>query len=699
MAQQPGAGLTRFRRNLSRALHLLRTYGLAGFCRRLWQKYVPVRPALPVITAAWPQPGPVRPLQFAHCAAPHVSIIIPVFNQSHFTAHCLQAVLANTPGCDYEVIVVDDCSTDDTAAVLAAVDGIVLLRNTENLGFIASCNRGAAAARGEFLLFLNNDTHVQPGWLTALLQTFEQQPHAGLVGAKLLFPGGLLQEAGGIVWQDGSAWNYGRNDDPNRPEYSYLRAVDYCSGACILLRSADFTALGGFDTHYAPAYYEDTDLAFRMRAAGKQVYYQPNARVIHFEGVSSGTDTASGVKAHQVQNQSRFHARWQNTLAAHRPRAQQVELEKERAVTRRILIVDAQVPTPDRDSGSLRMLHLLQLLRELGYKATLYPDDLRYLSGYTAQLQGLGVEVLYAPYVKSLQQHLRQCEADYDVVLLSRVACAGKHLPTVRRLCPNARVLFDTVDLHFLREQREAELTDSAERLAAAQQRKQQELALARAADLTLLVSPAELTLLQTEAPDLPLALLSNIHTVAGCRNGFGARRDLLFIGNFRHPPNVDAMHWFIDSVMPLLRAAPEAPRLLVVGGDVPPSLLAKAARDVEFTGFVSDTSVLFDGIRMSVAPLRYGAGVKGKINSSMAHGVPVVATTLAAEGMALQDGVDVLLADTADAFAAAVLRVWRDEKLWQQLSEGGLRNIEQHFSFEVARAQLRQILLLDQPG
>ena len=153
--------------------------------------------------------------------------------------------------------------------------------NANNLGFLRSCNRAAGQASGDWICFLNNDTVVADDWLEELIDSFRWFPDAGLVGPMLLYPNGSLQEAGGIVWQDGSAWNYGRNGDPDDPAHGFARDVDYVSGACILLPTALFRELGGFDGRYSPAYYEDTDLALAVKASGRRVIYQPRARVIH----------------------------------------------------------------------------------------------------------------------------------------------------------------------------------------------------------------------------------------------------------------------------------------------------------------------------------------------------------------------------------------------------------------------------------
>ncbi|MES2606095.1 MAG: glycosyltransferase family 2 protein, partial [Pseudomonadota bacterium] len=445
--------LTKPLRFVKKIQYFLRVEGPVGVLRRARNKLLRPAPRLPVVTASLPVAVNVRPLQFTEHQQPLISIVIPVFNKSEFTFHCLETTLLNSGELPYEVIVVDDCSSDNTQEVLQVVKGIRVIRNEKNSGFIHSCNAGADAARGEYILLFNNDTEPQPGWLDALVNTFHDFPDCGMVGAKLLFADGKLQEAGGIVWQDGSAWNYGRGDDPNKPEYSYARRVDYCSGAVLLLRRADYFAWGKFDMHYAPAYYEDTDLAFKVRAAGKEVYYQPLARVVHFEGVSNGTDTGGGTKAYQVVNREKFVERWQHVLQNHRPNGFMPELSKERGVSQRALVVDARILMPDNDSGSLRMFNLLKILQNIGFKVTFIPSNLQYHERYTPMLQALGIECWYLPYqATSVARHLEQHGTLYSLIMLSRADVAEENINAALRNAPLAKVVFDTVDLHFLRE-------------------------------------------------------------------------------------------------------------------------------------------------------------------------------------------------------------------------------------------------------
>ena len=676
---------------LRRGLLSLRTRGVRASWERLRAQVMPAPAALREALYA-PPAGPFAPFALATSERPLASIVIPVYGQSAHTLACLRALAAHPPAAAFEVLVVDDGSTDDTPELMPRIGGLRYHRRPANGGFIAACNDGAALARGEYLVLLNNDTVPQPGWLDALLGTFATHPGAGLVGAQLLYPDGRLQEAGGVVFADGSAWNLGRHGDPADPRYAYVRDADYVSGAAIAIPRHLFLDLGGFDARYAPAYYEDTDLAFAVRAAGRRVLYQPAARVVHDEGATSGTDTGGGPKAAQVRNQAVFLEHRRDALAALGPRREPTPATLHRG-RRQVLVIDALTPQPDRDSGSLRLVNLMRMLLDEGAHVVFLPANRRYDGRYTDALRQLGVEAWCAPHAARAPAWLAAHGARFDVVMACRHYVAGEFLPLLRRHAPRARVVFDSIDLHYLRESRAAAVAGDPAMARAAEGTRARELAVIAAADTTLVVSEAERAVLADDAPAARVEVLSNLHTVAGPGLPFDQRHDLVFVGGFRHPPNVDAVLWFTGDVFPRVRARVPGVRFHCIGGDVPPAIEALAAvPGVTVHGHVPDIAPYMDGCRVAVAPLRYGAGVKGKVNLSMAHGQPVVATTCAVEGMHLADGVDVLVADDADAFADAIVRACGDRALWERLAGNGLDNVARHFSMDAAHAVVRRV-------
>ncbi|GAB3744707.1 glycosyltransferase [Lysobacter olei] len=676
-----------------RGLTSLRTRGLRASWQRVLKQLrrVPAsqRPALYL-----PAPEPFSPFAVPFDPMPRASIIIPVFNQVEHTVACLRALAEHPPTIAIEVIVVDDGSSDDTGVLLPRVEGLRYHRRPANGGFIAACNDGAALARGEMLVFLNNDTVPQPGWLEALLGTFDTHPYCGLVGAQLLYPDGRLQEAGAAIRSDGSAEKLGRNENALAPQHAFVKRVDYCSGAAIAMPAALFWQVGGFDTRYAPAFYEDTDLGMQVRRAGQQVLVQPAARVVHAEGVTTGTDTRTGTKQYQVRNQARFHERWHDALTAHPlPNAMPASLSDHRYAGM-ALVIDALTPQPDRDSGSLRCANLMRLLLQEGMGVVFMPANLAEDGAYTQSLRQLGVEVWHTPFVRSLPDWMRAHGTRFDTIIVSRHYILDQMLPLLRRFAPQAKLVFDTVDLHYLRERRGAQMLGDAALLKAAERTRRCELDLINRSDVTWVVSEVERALLAEDAPQARVEVLSNLHDLADAGLPFAERRDVVFVGGFRHPPNVDAVLWFAGEVWPHVQASEPGAVFHCIGGDVPPEIKALAARPgIRVHGHVPDIAPYMSDVRVAVAPLRFGAGVKGKVNLSMAHGQPVVATSCAVEGMHLRDGEDVLVADTPDAFAAAVLRVYRDEALWARLSANGRANVARHFSLDAGRAVVRRLL------
>lgn len=636
----------------------------------------------------------IKAFNFLPNQNPLVSIIIPTYNHISDTLKCLYSIVSANEKTNYEIIIADDGSRDDTFKIIRQCRGIRLIKNSQNLGFLKNCNKAAKEARGQFLVYLNNDTVVLPNWLDSLVQTFVDFPNTGLVGSKLLYPDGKLQEAGGIIWSDGSGWNYGRGDDPQKPKYNYLREVDYCSAASIMIPKSIWNSLGGFDEMFAPAYYEDTDLAFRVWKAGYKVFYQPKSQVIHFEGLSSGTDVTTGVKHYQEVNRLKFFERWKDVLKAHGTSEQMNEHQyRNRYARGHALFVDATTPTPDQDSGSIDAFHYLSMLRQWGFEVSFIPANIAYFGKYTDELQKLGVECLYFPYINSVGDYIKNEGYCYDLVVLSRAPVAAEYIDIVREFAPQAKILFSTVDLHFLREKREAELCGSHILKIAAQETEKIEIGIMRKAHRTIVVSEAEYEMLRRLDPNISVSLVSIPREITGRRNNFEDRRDIVFIGGYNHPPNIDAVQFFTSEIWPIVTEALPDVKFIIAGSNMPDSISQLSGKNIIVRGYVEDLGEIFDHCRLSVAPLRYGAGIKGKIVTSLSYGVPCVATAIAKEGMGLIHGESILVAETVEDFANAVVKVYTSANLWNKLSSNGLEVVREKFSIESVRGALHDVL------
>ena len=641
--------------------------------------------------------GRIRKLYFPqHQNNIDISIIIPCYNQLRYTIHCLQSLIVSPSRAKCEIIVVNDASPHDDYSLLNEVPGLVLIHNKNNLGYLKSCNKAAKIAKGKFIYLLNNDTCVTNGSIDQLIDTFSKQPNAGLVGSKLMYPNGILQEAGGIVWKDGSAWNYGRFEIGHEPQYNYLRSVDYCSAASVMIPRDLFITLGGFDAIYQPAYYEDTDLAMKIRQSGRDVLYQPKSEIIHFEGVSHGTDTSQGLKKHQLINQNTFKTRWKEKLGDHRSNGVEPEHEKDRNFNQRVLLIDKCTPSPDRDAGSVVLLNLMLMLRHLGYQPTFIPDDnYAFVEPYTPLSQSLGIECLYAPHVKNVRQHVKKQGQRYDLVILFRPDLTTTHLDTIRKYCPKAKIIYYPHDLHFVRMTREGSLLNKKHLLKYAEKSRAIEFDNTKKSDCTIVVSTNERDQLRSYLPESRIDFLPLVFSEKSeCQKMpcFG-KTDMVFIGNFNHTPNADAVRWFAKDILPLItRQLPDA-RFHIVGANPPRDISELSSESIIIHGFVHDLDALLGTMSLSVVPLRFGAGMKGKVGSALRCGLPVVSTSIGCEGMCLSTGEGAIIADNSDSFADAVIKALSSQGLWNELSERGKAACEKLWGKQAAIDRFKHIL------
>ncbi len=640
----------------------------------------------------------LRPVVVPSSTEPLVSIVIPVYRGASLLHQCLQTIASNAGDVSFEVIVVNDDPGDaDVGALLAVTSGVRVIVNEQNLGFLESSNVGVAASLGQYVVLLNSDTEPQAGWLDALLDRFARVPALALAGSRLIYPDGRLQEAGGVIFRDGSAMNYGNGADPEDPRYTFARPVDYCSAAAVMVRRDVWNELGGFDPVFAPAYYEDVDFCFRARRSGYEVWFEPRARVIHHEGGSHGTDLRKGVKRHQRLNQERFLERWKEEISGAPAVHHALRLEGATADRRtgpRIVVYDHQIPAADQDAGSLRMESILELLAQEGARPLFVPANSVDLPEYRSRLEVAGVEVAVPPWSPDLSSVMERVGADADIALLSRVLVAAPVLPMVREHLPRAQVVFDTVDLHHRREAgRLADSHDLGSTVPAAY--RELEYAVMRASDLTVVVSQEEKDYLLAEVPNLPVAVIPVANKVRSDVPPRADRRGFIFVGGYRHPPNVDAARWLGESIWPAARGAGVAGPLEIIGPDAPSEVVELDGGDLAVRGWVPDLEPVLDGALALVAPLRYGAGTKGKVTQALANGLPVITTPIGAEGLDLVDGESAIIAESNSDFVNAMRRLERDPELWQRLSENGQRCMKNSNSIDALRSSLDAILSL----
>lgn len=640
---------------------------------------------------------------------PVVSIIIPVYNGWQMNYRCVKSIIENTPGLAYEIIFADDCSTDETKNCTSLIKNLVHIYNPVNLGFLKNCNNAAKSAKGEFILFLNNDTEVMSNWLTPLVDLVRSDNKIGMVGSKLVYPDGALQEAGGIIWNDATGWNYGKHQDPEAPEFNYVKEADYISGASIMIRKNLWQQLGGFDELFAPAYCEDSDLAFAVRNAGYKVMYQPLSEVVHFESVSHGKEDKKDTKAGndklsitsvRILNQQKLYEKWKEVfLTEQLPNAQDVFHARDRSRWKKtILVIDHYVPEFDKDAGSKTVFQYLELLVSLGLNVKFLGDNFNRSEPYTSILQQMGVEVLYGQWYKDNWKSWVQTNKDnIDYVFLNRPHTSLSYLSFLKQNS-HAKLLYYGHDLHFLRELRKYEIDKNPETLASSNQWKSKEQYIYENTDYILTPSADETEAILQINPAykvstiLPYFFKEPAYPIPD----FSDRKNILFVGGFGHPPNIDGVNWFCKNVWPIVTAKIEGIKFIIVGSKPTAEINNLQSDNIKVMGFVSDFELrkIYQQSKVAVIPMRYGAGVKGKTVEAMYHGLPLVSTTIGLEGM---PGINEVLNpfDDATSFAAEIVSIYNNQQKLTEMSVKETGFINKHFTWNAAGDQIKSLLNL----
>lgn len=638
-----------------------------------------------------PENVKLKPLCFPQVTAPEVSVIIPAHNNVTFTYLTLCSLLLGQNQTSFEVIVVDDASTDETTQLEHIVSGITVVRLPVAQRFIRACNAGAERANGKYIALLNNDVEVTAGWLDELVAGFSRFDNVGLVGSKLLNPNGDLQDAGGIVWGSGNPWNYGNGQNPNAPEYNYARQADYLSGAAMLAPAQVWHEVGGLSAYLEPMYFEDTDFAFKVRAAGYSTWFIPSSVVYHFEGMTSGTDLTSGFKKYQEINRPKFKHHWSSVFSGFGEEGQKPHLEKDRGIIGRVLFIDYAPPRADKDAGSYAALQEMQLVQSLGYKVSFVSTNMAHLGKYTEDLQKSGVEVIYAPFFMNVSDYLDRHACDFDAFYITRYYVAEGLLEQIRRQAPKAKVIFNNADLHFLRELRAARSEGDTTKLDRARQTRTAELEVIRNVDVVLSYNDVEHAVIQaysdgqSKVVKCPWVVeVPDAIPAAATRNG------LSFLGSFRHHPNAEGVHWFARSVMPQLAARSPKTHLTIYGSGMGHDIKALRSDQITPHGFVENAGDAYHTHRVFVAPLLSGAGLKGKVVSALAHGIPCVVSPIAAEGIGLRSGHDCYIAERPEDWIKAIERLMLDDTLWEAMSQNARSYMHSAFSYTAGRELMR---------
>lgn len=577
------------------------------------------------------------------------------------------------------------------------IPNLKVIRSEFNRGYGGGYNFAAEFAGGDKIALVSTDIIVTPGWLDELHRVMSQFDNVLIAGPKYLSLDGRLLEAGSVLFNDGTPWATGRGGDSQSPFLNFVRDADYVSTACVLVDKEFFISTGGFDPRYGAGYFEDTDLCTRAHSIGGRVLYTPFACIFHEESSSFGSEKSALIET----NHKLFREKWLDYL---RSNYADQSLSPLKATIYRtptsVLVIDKVLPWHDRASGAKRTMEIIKLLKKIECHVTFVAIDGRGQARYIEELEKIGVEVFVTdgpamskPELGAIPWEQLFLHRGYDAVWLTFWDVAAHYLNRLRAISPHAKFIVDTVDLEYVRLASQSVVTGEAFH----KERGLAEISIYRAADTVVTVSEQERQMLLQAGISKPIEVIPNIHAVSENRDPDRTYQstDLLFVGNFNHPPNRDAVLWFTSNIFPAIHKELGV-RLLVAGYNMPDEVerILAGVQGVTLLGWISDLAPVYEGVLAAIAPLRYGAGIKGKITEAMSLGVPVIATPKAVEGMeALVDRGPVMIAGDDPKAWIQVINKMMDRSFWNAAAQKALEACDDFYGPKVAAEVLSRIL------
>ncbi|HBN76331.1 MAG TPA: glycosyl transferase family 2 [Planctomycetaceae bacterium] len=628
---------------------------------------------------------------------PVVSIILVLYNRAELTFQCLQSILANVQT-SFEVVIYDNGSTDLTNSLLDRLDNVVTIRGDKNVGYVQAVNRAVEASQGTYTLLLNNDTQLTSRAIETGIEDLESDPGIGGVGARLILPNGTLQEAGSMIWSDGSTLGYSRGKHVEFYEAMFMRTVDYCSAAFWLMRRTDFDRFHGFDEGFSPAYYEEVDLASRMNQAGLRQVYDPRIVVLHYEFASSKSSDAA-IKL-QVAHRSRFVSRNRAYLS------QQLEKSPENILqartpndkNRRVLFIEDQIPHSELGSGFPRSNLMVHSLVELGYEVTLFVmtnNQEDWNSAYRDLPRN--VEIVQGISCPSLVDFLNERQQHYGALIISRPHNMEKLnaiLAEQPDILSGTKIIYDAEAIFTIREIERLRLSGVDVSNEQKLKMLREELQIVGKADVVLAVSAGEAKLFRDQGKEVHV--LSHALSTVKIIPDVADRKGLLFVGAVHDTgsPNAKSLVWLCEEILPAIEnQSGNFPQMTIAGMMLDQTQEYCRSKRCEVLGRVEDLSEIYHSARAFVAPTQFAAGIPLKIIEAAAHGVPVIATSVLANQLGWSHERELLVADTPAEFANCCLRLQQEDDLWYAIQQEALQAVERDYSANAILKTLQLVL------